>query len=138
MADVEFEDNSFKVKQAIESACKSWLYEAAGEVESAVKRGCDSYVDTGQTKNSWQYKVDDSSMEAVIGSDYQNAIWEEFGTGIYSAKGDGRKTPWKYKDAEGKWHRTSGKKARHIFQKAYDSLKNKLKSSLQEKLRGLN
>lgn len=137
MANIQFNDYSMRVTQAINAACNAWLHEAAGEVESATKRGCDSYVDTGQTKNSWQYKVDEGSKEAVIGSNYQNAIWEEFGTGVYAAKGDGRKTPWKYQDAEGNWHKTIGKKPRHIFQKAYYSLKNKLRTSLQERMKGL-
>ena len=31
------------------------------------------------------------------------------GTGLFSANGDGRQdVPWKYKDAKGNWHTTSG------------------------------
>lgn len=138
MANVKFEDNSIKVEELIKKACISWLYEAAGEIEAQTKRGCDPYVDTGKTKNSWQYQVNESDGEAIIGSNYENAIWEEFGTGIYASKGNGRKNvPWKYKDAEGKWHKTKGKKARHIFQKAFDGNKKKLRESLELNLKGL-
>ena len=86
---------------------KAWLYEAAGELEAQVKRN--TKVGTGQLKNSWTYKVDESKGEATIGSPLENAIWEEFGTGQYALHGDGRKTPWVYKDDKGKWHTTIGK-----------------------------
>lgn len=138
MANVKFEDNSIKIEEAIKQACVAWLHEAAGEIQAQTKRGCDKYVDTGKTKNSWQYKVNESEGEAIIGSDYENALWEEFGTGIYASKGNGRKNvPWHYKDAEGKWHATKGKKARHTLQQAFDGNENKLKKSLEQKLKEL-
>lgn len=74
---VEFHDFSIEVIGAIDDAVVAYLHEAAGEVEAQVKRN--SRVGTGQLKNSWTYKVDESKGEAKIGSPLENAIWEEFG-----------------------------------------------------------
>ena len=109
----KFEDYSFKVKDAMKDTAISFLEEAGGELESQVKRN--SRVDTGQTKGSWQHVTDESGLEC-----------EEFGTGLYAVKGNGRKSPWMYKDSHGQWHKTRGKKPSRAFQKAYVSMKNKI------------
>lgn len=121
---VEFEDFSIKVKDALEEAAKTFLEEAASEVESSARRN--SRVDTGQLKGSWDHVVDSSKHEAQIGSPLENAIWEEFGTGEYAAKGDGRKGGWRYQDDEGEWHYTTGKKPNRTLQKAFDGSKGKI------------
>lgn len=89
---VQFIDNSIKVKAALNDATIAWLYEAAGEIESAAKRN--SRVDTSDLKTSWKHKVDESKGQATIGSPLQNAIWEEYGTGEFAMNKDGRKGYW--------------------------------------------
>ncbi|WP_286080624.1 HK97 gp10 family phage protein [Parablautia intestinalis] len=89
---VEFTDNSIKVKGELSSAVTAYLHEAAGELAARVKRN--SRVDTGHTKGSWSYAVNEDLGEAVIGSPTENAIWEEFGTGEYALSGNGRKGGW--------------------------------------------
>ena len=121
---VQFTDNSAAVKAALDDAVIAYLYEAGGELEAQVKRN--SRVGTGQLKNSWAYKVDESKGECVIGSPLENAIWEEFGTGEYALHGDGRKGGWYYQDDKGKWHHTYGKAPHRAFQRAFTSLKNVL------------
>lgn len=74
---IVFEDYSIEVKSVIDNAILAALEEAAGEIESAAKRN--SRVYTGQTKNSFQHKVVASENTAYIGSNLENAIWEEFG-----------------------------------------------------------
>lgn len=74
---VQFQDFSMQVKAALEEAAVQFLHEAAGELASQTARN--SPVDTGQLKNSWQYKVDENKLEATIGSPLENAIWNEFG-----------------------------------------------------------
>lgn len=114
---VDFRDNRIQVKAALNEATIAGLYTAAGEIEARVKRN--TRVDTGQTKNSWQYEVDESAGEATIGNPLENAIWEEFGTGEYALGGNGRKGGWSYKDQKGKWHHTTGKKPTRAFHKAF-------------------
>lgn len=132
---LEFIDNSVAVKDAIEAAAIKWLYEAAGEVQAQAMRN--TRVDTGKTKQSWEYKVDEGALKATVGSNAENAIWEEFGTGQYALKGDGRKTPWSYQDRNGVWHTTTGKKPTRAFHKAYTMNKSKLKKAFENELRGL-
>lgn len=134
--DVKFTDNSVKVINDINDRFINALEEASGELEAQVKRN--TKVKTGKTKASWKHKVDESKYEAYVGSNYENAIWEEFGTGIYAQNGNGRKdVPWVYQDESGKWHRTSGKKPRKALQKAFKSMKNRIKSFFVERFKDL-
>lgn len=136
MADhVQFEDYTIKCKSAIKDAAIAGLEEAAGELESATKRN--TRVDTGQTKNSWRHIVDDDTLTATVGSELENSLWEEFGTGEYALNGDGRKGGWAYKDAKGEWHFTMGKKPSRAFFKAFTAMKAKLIQIIEDKLKGL-
>ena len=131
---VVFKDFSVQVKGAMNDAIKTYLYEAGGELEAQVKRN--SRVGTGQLKNSWSYKVDEKDGICTVGSPLENAIWEVFGTGEYALHGDGRKGGWFYKDDEGKWHHTYGKKPHRAFKRAFDSLKSALIKRAEEVLKG--
>lgn len=124
MADIEFVDNRVQVNKALDDTVGAFLLEASSEIVSAAARG--SRVDSGQLKGSWKANVNESKGEAVIGSELENAIWEEFGTGEYAAKGDGRKGGWSYQDDSGNWHHTTGKKPNRTLQRAFDSAKGKI------------
>lgn len=132
---IEFHDYSMQVKNAIDDRINAVLEECAGEVESQTKRN--SRVKSGQTKNSFQHKVMDSEHIAYIGSNEENAIWEEFGTGEHALKGNGRKGGWAYKDGKGDWYFSYGKTPSRAFWKAFTSLKNSIISRIQDSLRGL-
>ena len=119
---VEFHDYSRIVIQKINECGVKFLEEASGELEAQVKRN--TKVDTGKTKNSWEHIVDADKMEVQIGSRYQNALWEELGTGIYALNGGGRKKKWVYRTEDGKFHTTVGKKPRRALHRAYESKKN--------------
>lgn len=135
MADVIFEDYTARVEKALDDRGVAALEEAAGEIESQTKRN--TRVKTGKTKNSWRHKVDKPTMTAHIGSDYENAIWEEFGTGEHALGGKGRKGGWFYVDEKGKGHFTYGKKPSRAFFKAYTSLKPRIIKMMQERFKGL-
>lgn len=135
MSDFKLELHIDEVNAAIEKAAIAWLHEASGELEAQVKRN--TAVDTGQLKGSWSYEVDTDKLEAHVGSPLENAIWEEFGTGQYALEGNGRETPWSYKDAKGNWHTTKGKRPRRAFFNAFNLKKNTLKIMAQRKFKGL-
>ena len=118
---VEFKDFSISVKSEMQDAAVKWLIEAAGELESQTKRN--TRVDTGKTKGSWQYVVDEGKLEAVVGSTMENAIWEEFGTGEYALNGNGRKGGWHYVDSWGHGHFTRGKKPNRALWNAFNTKK---------------
>lgn len=134
MADVKFEDFSVQVKGAIDDAVMQYLHEASGELVSQTARS--SPVDTGELKNSWNYNIDEGKQESRIGSSIENAIWNEFGTGEFALKGNGRKGGWKYQDDKGKWHFTMGKKPQRTFKNAFDGLKPKLIKKAETVLKG--
>lgn len=142
---VEFHDNSVKVKAALNDAIIQFLHDAGMIVESDAVSNTKG-VDTGQLKNSWNYIVDESKSEVVIGSPLENAIWTELGTGEYALEGNGRKDPWfipvegytgKRKPTyEGKvvvvygkdgtaFYKTNGKKPKRMLHNAF--VKNKAK-----------
>lgn len=135
MANVEFHDFTIQVKAAIDDKINAVLEECAGELESQVKRN--SRVRTGKTKNSFRHRVDTETHTAYIGSDYENAIWEEFGTGEYALQGNGRKGGWVYVDEKGNGHFTHGKTPSRAFWNAYTGLKNKIINRIQNALKGL-
>lgn len=87
MADVEFIDNRVQINRAIDDAIGAFLLESSAEIVAAAARN--SRVDSGQLKGSWKANVNETKGEAVIGSELENAIWEEFGTGEYAIDGKG-------------------------------------------------
>ncbi|MCC8164499.1 MAG: HK97 gp10 family phage protein [Lachnospiraceae bacterium] len=145
---VEFTDNTMRVREQMAAAVHSFLYEAGGELQSQVIRN--SRTDTGQTKGSYKYVVDKGTNEATVyvGSELDNAIWEEFGTGEYALNGDGRKGGWYIPEArlsakaksrmkkvivKGKvYYYTKGKKPNRPIYNAFNSMKDRLKKRLQE------
>lgn len=133
---VEFHDYTIKVKEAMDDGIIAVLEECAGELESQAKRN--SRVDTGKTKNSFRHKVVDSEHTAYIGSDDENAIWEEFGTGEYALNCDGRKGGWAYEDPKtGETIWTYGKTPSRAFWNAYTTMKDKIINRIQNFFKGL-
>lgn len=135
--EVKFIDFTVKVQNAIDERAESALEEVSGDLEAQVKRN--TRVKTGNTKESFQHKVSktDEGFEANIGSDKENAIWEEFGTGEYALKGNGRKGGWGYEDEKGEGHFTHGKRPSRAFWNAYTTMKNKIITDIQNKFKGL-
>lgn len=121
---IEFEDYRVQVKAALENASISFLHEAAGELQAKIRRN--AKVASGQTKGSYEYKIDENDLTATIGSNLENAIWEEFGTGEYALHGDGRKGGWVYRDEKGNYWHTKGKHPKRTMHNAFNTLKNKL------------
>ena len=121
---VIFKDFTKILLDKIHESGETFLEEVGGEVEAQTKRN--TKVDTGKTKNSWEHIVNTDKMEVQIGSRYKNALWEEFGTGIYALNGYGRKTKWVYRTEDGKFHATVGKKPRRALFRAYQSKKNEI------------
>lgn len=135
MNDVEFRDFSIAVMNVLNDKIDIALEEVAGELEAQAKRN--SRVDTGQTKRSFDHYVDTGEHTAYIGSSYQNAIWEEFGTGEFAINGGGRPGKWRYQDARGNWHTTTGKKPSRAFWNAYNQKKMAMIKRIRQRIREL-
>lgn len=134
--DIHIETYQDGVKEKFRDIAIAWLHEASGELASAVRNN--QRVRTGKTRQSWRYVVDEQKLEGIVGSDMENAIWEEFGTGEYALNGNGRKGGWRYVDEKGQGHFTRGKRPIRPLYKAYMSLKNIIIASAQERFKGLS
>ena len=132
---VKFHDYSVSVKVAMDDSINAVLEECAAEIESQTKRN--SREKTSKTKNSFRHKVVEGEHVAYIGSNEENAIWEEFGTGEHAINGDGRKGGWRYKDDKGNWHYTRGKRPSRAFWNAYTLLKDAIINRIKTALKGL-
>lgn len=134
---IVFEDNTVQVKNLVESTARSFLDEIGGAIKSRAKRTVRRR--TSQTAGSYDYKIDMGSHSVTIGSPSENAIWEEYGTGIHAINGDGRKTSWLYFDTyDGKWHRTKGKTATRPLFTAYTMLKSKIVRRAEQLFGGMS
>ena len=100
------------------------LDKAGYVVENAAKRKAP--VGTGELRNSITHVLDSDAIACEIGTNLEYAPYVEIGTGIYSSKGTGRKTPWVYQDARGDWHRTVGMKPQPFLEPAAKDNSNKI------------
>lgn len=93
-------------------------------------------VDSGKLRGSLKADVSISNFnfKVEVGSDLFYAKYVEFGTGIYSSKGSGRKSPWIYY-AGGRWWWTKGARPRPYLTPAYDAEKDNFISSIKREMR---
>lgn len=102
-------------------------------VEAEAKELCP--VDDGPLRQSITFEIVDDNTGAV-GTNVEYAPYVHQGTGIFAVNGDGRKDPWSYQDAEGKWHTTKGQKPQPFLEKALDNKKKEIIKIFQEEIRG--
>lgn len=118
--DIKFTDNTPQLHEALDSWAKRVLTLWGMTVQdyaqllvptgTADSTGIEGYVG-GALKQSLTYAVDLAKKTVTIGSNLFYSVYVELGTGIFAEKGNGRKTPWVWKDFNGKWHFTRGMKA---------------------------
>jgi phage gpG-like protein len=66
-------------------------------------------VNSGRLRSSIADTYENDGLDGIAGTNVEYAVYEEFGTGIYAANGNGRKTPWVYFNAKlGRFVRTVG------------------------------
>ena len=134
MAHVEFHDFSIQVKETLDEAVNQYLEEAGSVLQRQAANN--TRVGTGETAGKWDYVVDESAKECTVGNPLENAIWEEFGTGEYALKGNGRKGGWHYRDDEGKWHHTYGKTPTRALHNAFITKKDAIIRRAEQILKG--
>lgn len=109
------------MKKSAISMLQMHMDDVCGEMAASMKQRLSDggHIDTGNLYNSINHKTeaDDKKITSCITIDAvsDNGAWYaeflEYGTGIYNENGDGRTTPWRYKDREGNWHTTQGMEA---------------------------
>ncbi len=118
--DIKFTDNTPQLHEALDSWAERVLTLWGMKVQdyaqllvptgTADSTGIEGYVG-GALKQSLTYALDLAKKTVTIGSNLFYSVYVELGTGIFAEKGNGRKTPWVWKDFNGKWHFTRGMKA---------------------------
>lgn len=118
--DIKFTDNTPRLHEALDSWAERVLTLWGMTVQdyaqllvptgTADSTGIEGYVG-GALKQSLTFVLDLAKKTVTIGSDLFYSLLVELGTGIFAEKGNGRKTPWVWKDFNGKWHFTRGMRA---------------------------
>lgn len=115
---------NINITPALEKACIV--------VENAAKEKAP--VASGELRNSITHSV--SGDVGEVGTNLFYAPYVEYGTGIFSSQGNGRKdVPWVYCDAAGNWHSTSGRKPRPFLIPAFEENKGRIYQILEEYIR---
>lgn len=99
-------------------------------VENEAKERCP--VDEGLLRRSITHEVD--KQQGVVGTNISYAPYVEFGTGLFSAKGDGRQTPWTYLDSKGKWHTTVGQHPQPFLHPALTNNRSEINKTLKDEM----
>ena len=107
---------------------KDALNESCLLVENTAKENCP--VDSGQLRNSITSNVSGETGE--VGTNVEYAPYVEYGTGVFN---HGRMTPWRYQDASGEWHTTTGQKPQPFLVPALDSNRDKILNIFKEKVK---
>ena len=107
---------------------KEALNESCLLVENTAKENCP--VASGQLRNSITSNVSGETGE--VGTNVEYAPYVEYGTGVFN---HGRMTPWRYQDASGEWHTTTGQKPQPFLVPALDSNRDKILNIFKEKVK---
>lgn len=118
--DIKFTDNTPRLLEALDSWAERVLTIWGMKVQdyaqllvptgTADSTGIEGYVG-GALKQSLTFVLDLAKKTVTIGSDLFYSLLVELGTGIFAENDNGRKTPWVWKDFNGKWHFTRGMRA---------------------------
>jgi len=128
---IRIEDHSRECIDAMREAALRALEKCGLTAEGFAKGLCP--VDTGNLRNSIAHAVDEGKLEAYVGTNSEYGVYVECGTGKYYP--GGRDTPWVYKDAKGKWHRTSGQKAKPYIKPAVADYVQTYRSIIEDELK---
>ena len=106
----EFEQSMLDCAMVIEARAKVYLRKYIYDLPEhgyRRKHGAGLFGKTMATKKVSKSK---GTLTTAVGSFIFYAPYVHYGTGIFAKDGKGRKTPWIYEDADGKFHRTVGQK----------------------------
>lgn len=129
---VEFIDNAGEVLAAFQSQVARALEQCGMLGESGAKEMAP--VDTGNLRNSITHTV--AGDTAYIGTNSKYGAYVEFGTGSGCTLGGGRNTPWRYQDARGNWHTTTGQPAQPYLKPGVESHQAEYKTLIESILKG--
>lgn len=115
-------------------ALKQGITDACLDIETKAKQNVP--VKSGELRRRLESEIEESgrTITGIVGTNLEYAPYVEYGTGLFSSKGNGRRTPWSYEDEEGNWHTTTGQKPQPFLTPAYneDKILEYLEDALKE------
>lgn len=116
--------------QAIASA----MQDACNLVEGVAKDKAPK--DTGALRRSITSKIEinGSEIDGIVFTPLEYAPYIEYGTGLYAENGNGRQTPWVYRDDKGKYHYTHGQHPQPFLRPALNENKDEIIQIIKEAL----
>jgi phage gpG-like protein len=117
---VEINDFTEEVLAALNRQMEAGLEAVGQQAVSHAKQNISKAgrIASGTMMNSIESRVQMGEKAVYIGTNNEYAPYHEVGTGIYADSGSGRKTKWRYKDANGNWHTTNGIRPIHFLKSA--------------------
>lgn len=111
------------------------MYDACDLVESSAKDKAPK--DTGALRRSIQSKVEvtGNEIDGIVFTPLEYSQYVEYGTGLFAENGNGRKTPWVYRDDKGDYHYTRGQHPQPFLRPALEENKDKIKEIFKEALK---
>lgn len=112
----------------------SAMYDACDLVEGAAKDKAPK--DTGALRRSIQSKVEvtGNEIDGIVFTPLEYAPYIEYGTGMYAENGNGRQTPWVYRDDKGDYHYTHGQHPQPFLRPALNENKDEIIKTIKEAL----
>lgn len=136
MAEVEFKGLDKIIakldKMQDTSTIVSAIQDACDLVEGSAKYKAPK--DTGALKRSITNRVEviGNEVSGIVFTPLEYAPYQEYGTGLFAENGNGRKTPWVYKDDKGKYHYTHGQHPQPFLRPALKENEQNIKKKLKE------
>ena len=122
-----------KFDQATQQRIKDTVNEFALKIQKSAKKRCP--VDTGRLRSSIVIEPYNGGFTARVGTNVKYAPYVEFGTGKYAVEGNGRKTPWAYKNRDGELIWTAGQKPQPYLLPAFNEHKQAYINAIKQILR---
>lgn len=120
-----------ELREKVDTALEAVGTQAESHAKSIITQ--EKRVDTGALRNSVSHAI--SGDTVYIGSNLPYAVYNELGTGIYASQGNGRQTPWAYRDRDGVWHWTRGMKPIHFLKRAIETNQSEYRAIIEQIMR---
>ena len=124
-----------KVEQSIQDNVEEEVRNCTERIIQNIK--INAPVDTGNLRDSFHatYEWKGKTFTGFIESDCTYLRYVINGTGIYNINGNGRQTPWVYKDAHGNYRFTRGIQPNPFIEKSLLDEKRTLRRSIRKAVR---
>ena len=92
--------------------------------------------DTGALRRSITSKIEvnGSEIDGIVFTPLEYAPYVEYGTGLFAENGNGRQTPWVYRDDKGDYHYTHGQHPQPFLRPALNENKDEIIQIIKEAL----